>query len=108
MKKNKSTNEHDLSEKLLDLMLLHSVDESNSYLKFIDAKTKFLISQLDSEYENEPMKLFKKTHKKWEEKIEELNSELSECYKKMEQEFQEIEKVNSIINKPKQKKEPSN
>lgn len=99
-KKEASTDDMELSKKLVDLMLYHSIDECNFFMKMIDNKIKFLNSMLAIEYENEPFKLFKKAHQEWSERVEKLNSDLTECYKKLEEEFQEIQNIHSVINNP--------
>ena len=85
----------DLSEKDQALVKafelgLKSVEESDKlYLKSLDMQEKRIKMELYSKYDNEPLKLFKKKHKQWEDEISDLESQLQSIYKKAEDLFVE-------------------
>lgn len=85
----------DLSEKDQALVKafelgLKGIEESDRlYLKSLDMQEKRIKMELYSKYDNEPLKLFKKKHKKWEDEIEDLESQLQSIYKKAEDLFVE-------------------
>ena len=85
----------DLSEKDQALVKafelgLKVIEESDRlYLKSLDMQDKRIKMELYSKYDNEPLKLFKKKHKKWEDEIEDLESQLQSIYKKAEDLFVE-------------------
>lgn len=49
-------------------------------LKIIQHKIEFLQQQIAFKENEEPMKIFKKAHKKWETELESLESELMDAY----------------------------
>lgn len=85
----------DLSEKDQALVKafelgLKSIEESDKlYMKSLEFQEKRIKDMLYSKYEQEPLKLFKKSHKKWEEEIEALENELHGVYLKFEELFKE-------------------
>ena len=69
---------------------LKSVEESDKlYMKSLELQEKRIKDMLYSKYEDEPLKLFKKSHKKWEDEIADLEKQLHEVYLKVEDFFKE-------------------
>ena len=56
----------------------------NLYLKHLDLQAKCLQDRIELHENNEPLKLFKKSHKKWEDDLNELTTQLHDVYKKVE------------------------
>ena len=50
-------------------------------LKFLNHKIEFLQQQIAFKENEEPMKIFKKAHKKWEEELDDLETQLMNAYK---------------------------
>lgn len=59
------------------------------YFKQLSIKENFIKKMLDLKYEEEPPKFLKKAHKKWEDEIDDLNNQLYDIYKKVEETVQE-------------------
>ena len=65
---------------------LKSIEESDRlYMKSLDMQEKRIRNMLYSKYDQEPLKLFKKSHKKWEDEINNLENQLHEVYLKVEE-----------------------
>ncbi len=85
----------DLSEKDQALVKafelgLKNVEESDKlYMKSLELQEKRIRDMLYSKYEDEPLKLFKKSHKKWEDEIADLEKQLHDVYLKVEDFFKE-------------------
>ena len=80
---------------------LDYVDKSDKlYMDFLNNKVKFIMQNIDNKKEEEPLKFFKKVHKKWEMELEALENELADVYSKigkeveLKQEFYEKLKSN--------------
>lgn len=56
-------------------------------IEFLNKRIEFIQSRIAFKEEEEPMKLFKKAHKKWEDELEELETELAEAYKTLNDEI---------------------
>lgn len=56
-------------------------------MQILSNKVDMLNNLLKIEYDNEPFKLFKNQHKKWENKIQEIDTELMNTYKAIEEEM---------------------
>jgi len=55
-------------------------------IKIIENDIKILQQEIEFKKMEEPLKLFKNAHKKWEEELETLHLELSNTYKKLNEE----------------------
>ena len=83
---------------------IKKMDDLN--MKMLCNNVDFIKTQIDFHYKNEPSKLFKKSHKEWEQKLEELENNLMMAYKRIEDELHEnMEFIDKLKGK---KKEPSN
>lgn len=95
----------DLSRKMVDLMIAHSIKESEIFVKFYEEEVKFKTQRLDSLMDEEPPKFFKKIHKEWEQKVSDLEKELDSANQKLYEEYRSIGESIELLNK---EKEPSN
>lgn len=84
-----------LVSKVMDLCLFHSIEESDSYLKFLDNQIKVYQSHLELLKDTKPFFFQKKKLKEHNKKIEEYEKKINEIYLKIEQ---EVEEVNTIVN----------
>lgn len=64
-------------------LIQYDIDSTNKQLQFWEGFKKKL-------YENEPFKLFKKSHKKWEEEIENIENKILNLYKQLEMEITDL------------------
>lgn len=65
---------------------LKSIEESDRlYMESLNIQEKTIREILYSKYDEEPLKLFKKAHKKWEEEIVDLENQLHNIYIKVEE-----------------------
>ena len=62
--------------------------KDKSFGEFIDKKSKFIMDRIALKHEEEPLKFFKKAHKKWELELDELEDELGNVYLEMGKEFE--------------------
>lgn len=67
-----------LEELLDELYDLNSKDINIDTKEFYKIKYDFILFKINNLKKEEPFKLFKKAHKKWEDKINILNNELNE------------------------------
>lgn len=68
---------------------LDYIDKTDKlYMEFLDKKSKFIMDRIALKHEEEPLKLFKKAHKKWELELDELENELGDVYLEMGKEFE--------------------
>ena len=63
--------------------------EDKLYMKHLGLQEERIKTMLGWKYDEEPLKLFKKAHKKWEDEVEKLENELYDVYKKMEEAFED-------------------
>ena len=87
----------ELEKKLIDLQLLHCNDASNNLIQAYQVKVNHLLGIINIEKAHEPLKIFKKSHKKWENEINRLNNELMDTYKVINEEMDSIKENLKII-----------
>ena len=69
---------------------LEAYDQNDKMMmKHLEIREQHLKTMLDFKYDSEPLKLFKKTHKKWEEEVDKLETELYNVYQEMGKVFEE-------------------
>ena len=56
----------EVNEKIVDLMLLHQLEETKHYIEFYQNQLHFYNKMYDSHLELEPWKIFKKKYAQWE------------------------------------------
>ena len=72
-----------------DKIILHFID-------FYNAKYNKIQEEINLHLQEEPKKILKKTHKKWEEKYQELILELENTFDNLMLEYRELEKNSKI------------
>lgn len=93
-------NDKELVNKIIDLCLLHEIEESNLYLKMLDNQIKFYQSQINFLEDTKPFFFQKRKLEEHNKKIEEYEQKIFDTYKKMNEEVDMIfEMQNSIDNK---------
>lgn len=93
-------NDKELVNKVIDLCLLHEIEETNLYLKMLDNQIKFYQSQINFLEDTKPFFFQKKKLEEHKKKIEEYERKLFDTYKTMGEEVNcIIEMQNSIDNK---------
>ena len=73
--------------KVFKVSLNYFEESSNLYMKHLGVKADFLENQIKSKYQDEPLKFFKKAHKKWQMELEKLENDLMDVYRKIEEEL---------------------
>lgn len=94
---NKNNKDTYLKNKIIDLYLKHSIEESNLYFKFLDTKIKSYESQLAFLENTKPFFFQKNKLKNHNKKIEECQKELTKTYIELEKEMEIITKINNDI-----------
>ena len=111
MKKNEEVSDKVLSEKLLDLMTHHMVDESKHLVAFYENQVKMYANLKQIEEDSEPLKIFRSAHKRWQQKVDLLDSKLNEAQENLMVELdglsELIDSTKSAKNKKSKKKEPA-
>ena len=111
MKKNEEVSDKVLSEKLLDLMTHHMVDESKHLVAFYENQVKLYTNLKQLEEDSEPLKLFRSAHKRWQQKVDLLDSKLNEAQENLMVELdglsELIDSTKSAKDKKSKKKEPA-
>lgn len=77
---NKKMTKDEAIAKLFEVSLDYFKQSDELYEKHLDLKEKRIKSTIDFKLSQEPLKIFKKAHKKWEEELAELNQELNDFY----------------------------
>lgn len=84
--------------KVIDLMLYYLLKDNELSMKALDNRIKFLQNMMTIELDNEPLSFFKKKHKAWEEKIEDLEEQLFQAHKSFEDVFEDIVQIQTQLN----------
>lgn len=92
-KKNVASNDNELIYKVIDLGLTYCIRQSQLHISMLEEKTTFLDNMKEITMKNEPLKIFKKMHQRWEDKIDDYNEQLRKAYADIEFEEKEIEEV---------------
>ena len=88
MKKEKKLTSDEAVVELFKIGLDYDKKSYDLLMKHYDERVKFLTKMIHFKENEEPLKYNKKAHKKWEEELEDLNNQLFETYKSIEEEFQ--------------------
>lgn len=71
-------------------------ESTRSFIELYENKYKFLQREMIEHEESEPLKIFKKSHKKWETKKEQLNIELEKTFNILMEEYNDFGKLASL------------
>lgn len=73
--------------KAFEVSLNYMEESDKLYMKSLSIRADLLSKQIKSKYADEPPKLFKKMHKKWQDELDKLEDELMVIYKKVGEEI---------------------
>ena len=90
MKKKK---DQELSEKLIELMLFHELDQTKLTIAMYEKQLKFYNILYEDTLKDEPFKIFKSKHKDWEQRRKNLYNHICNIEKNYGNELQELEKI---------------
>ena len=65
----------------------YCIESDRIYTEFLNNQIKFHEKLVKMKAQEEPMKIFKKAHKKWENELDELEKQLCDSYEKLGKEF---------------------
>lgn len=69
----------------------HTLDENKIMANFYETSYNYNILLLNKLIDNEPLKIFKKRHKKWEEEKDILNDKVNESFNRLNSTYKSIE-----------------
>ncbi len=72
-------------------------ESTRSFIELYENKYKFLQREMIEHEEKEPLKIFKKTHKNWELKKEELNIELEKTFNILMEEYTDFVNLTELL-----------
>lgn len=106
----KKENEKSVNDKLIDLMLLQQLETTKHFIEFYENQLKFLNRIHSDLVNNEPLKIFHKTHKEWKSKKNLIYDKIKELEKEHMDELVTLEKIleNLYEKDTKKKKDKSN
>ena len=87
----------ELNRKLINVMLNHSMKESEIFVQHYETQLKMKTRFLADLEDEEPLKFFKSAHRDWEQRKEKLESEIDEISKKLYEEYCEIGKTLEVL-----------
>lgn len=94
-KKGKMSNEEIIAR--LYVNSLNNLQDSTLLITtFYDKQCTLILKELYDLKDNEPLKIFKHSHKQWEEDIQRLESKYKETFDKFISECSELERLNSL------------
>lgn len=99
MTKKESNNE--LEKAFAELYVSNAINLKNSTMnsaKFYDEKCKFIRKQIYILENEEPFKFFKKSHKNWEDKLQDLKQKYDDSFTNFIEECKELENVMKLFN----------
>lgn len=91
-KREKLTTEEALAQ-MYEVSFKSAHDNTLKFIKVYEYKYKMLQRAVIAHEENEPLKIFKKNHKDWETKKEQLTLELEKISNKLMGEYTELERL---------------
>lgn len=102
----------EVNEKIVDLMLLHQIEETKHYIEFYQNQLHFYNKMYDSHLELEPWKIFKKKYAQWEKTKNQYFDRISDIEEMLGQELTDLDKLYESLGcyekKDKKKKDKSN
>ena len=89
----KKNEDNELFEKLLELNIKYSIEDSNINMRIIDNRIKFYQSLINHLEDNKPFFFQKKKLIEYNNKKEEYENKISELYAQLGEEYEMIEKL---------------
>ena len=87
----KKKEDQELSEKLIELMLFHELDQTKLIIAMYEEQLKFYNILYEDTLKDEPLKFFKSKHKDWEQRRKNLYNHICNIEKNYCNELQELE-----------------
>ena len=87
MKNQVKSIEDDMWLELFKTTLTYTMDADKHYLEMLRVQIEYLQEMVKLKYHDEPWKILKTAHKKWEEEVDELEMQLCHAYENIGQEF---------------------
>ena len=95
--KNKSHVDKSIEEKIIDLSFYQLREFNEIELKHLGTRFDFLLHLRGSKMNEEPLKIFKKKHLKWENELKELDCQIDDVLHSMDFQMNEIEDINLAL-----------
>ena len=89
----KKKEDQELSEKLIELMLFHELDQTKLIIAMYEEQLKFYNILYEDTLKDEPLKFFKSKHKDWEQRRQNLYRHICHIETNYGDELQELEKI---------------
>ena len=89
----KKKEDQELSEKLIELMLFHELDQTKLIIAMYEEQLKFYNILYENTLKDEPLKFFKSKHKDWEQRRQNLYRHICNIETNYGDELQELEKI---------------
>ncbi len=96
---------NDVLDKIVELGLHQCREQSNLYMEHLNNKYSFLSKMYESKLREEPLSIFKKSHKKWEDELHDIENKMNDTLKSMDEEFECICDINDALGTKKQPSE---
>ena len=93
MKKKDSVNNDEIIARLYANLLINLKDSTLALAKHYDKQSTFLLEKLYELKDNEPPKIFRKTHKEWEQTVEKLEKQHDMAFNSYMEQCQELEEL---------------
>lgn len=94
----KTNENNELLNKIIDLNLMYGIKDSELYLKFLDNQIKFYQTEIDILQNTKPFFFQKRKLEEHNKKIERYEQEISNVYKKMNEEAELIIEMQKSLN----------
>ena len=83
-------------DKLFTIQFIHLRDSTLTFANFYDNQCKIIREQYDVLIDNEPCKLFRKSHREWENEKLQLEKKYDDTFRKYLEECKSLEELMSI------------
>ena len=87
MKEKVKSVQDDMLLELFKTTLTYTMDADKHYLEMLRVQIEYLQEMIKLKYHDEPWKILKYAHKKWEDEIDELEMDLCHAYENLGKEF---------------------
>ena len=93
MKKKENVNNDEIIARLYVKLFINLKDSTLALAEHYDKQSTFLLEKLYELKDNEPPKIFRKTHKEWEQAVEKLEKQHNMIFNSYIEQCQELEKI---------------
>lgn len=95
-KKNEILSDKEIIDKLFTMQFIHLRDSTLTFVNFYDNQCKIIREQYDMLIDNEPCKLFRKSHREWENEKLQLEKKYDDTFRKYLEECKSLEELMNI------------